>query len=77
MEPTLNQPSIQPFEVRDDQFTVSNWSKNNPKTCVGVAIVDQGVAVRNSNDPTKTTAFFTHAEWGAFIQGAKAGQFDV
>ncbi len=65
------------FEVRDQDFRVSSWSKNNPKTCVAVAVKTNGVAVRNSNDPTKTTAFFTRAEWKAFVSGVKAGEFDV
>ncbi len=64
------------FSVHDDKFKVSSWSKNNPKTCVAVAIVSKGVAVRNSNDSKKATVFFSHKEWQAFVKGAKGGEFD-
>ncbi|MEI8249495.1 MAG: DUF397 domain-containing protein [Candidatus Taylorbacteria bacterium] len=67
---------IKPFPVRDDQFKVSSWSKNNPKTCVAVAIAPQGVAIRNSNDPKRATVFFSRKEWQAFLKGAKGGEFD-
>ncbi len=43
------------FEVSDDQFKKSSWSKNNPKTCVMIAVTDKGVAVRDSKDPKKKT----------------------
>jgi hypothetical protein len=33
------------FVVSDDDFRKSSWSKNNPKTCVLVAIAPEGVAV--------------------------------
>lgn len=67
---------IKPFGVKDRDFTVSSWSKNNPKTCVAVAMKSEGVAVRNSNDSNRKTVYFTHGEWQAFIAGAKAGEFD-
>lgn len=35
------------------------------------------VVVRNSRDPEGSMVSFTPAEWGAFIQGAKAGEFDA
>lgn len=65
------------FHVRDEDFRTSSWSKNNPKTCVAVAIVPEGVAVRNSNDPEKKTVFFSPEEWGAFVQGVKSDEFNV
>ena len=64
-----------PFNVRDEDFKTSSWSKNNPKTCVAVAIKEEGVAVRDSNDSSCKTIYFIHDEWGAFISGAKAGEF--
>ncbi len=65
------------FEVQDSQFVTSSWSKNNPKTCVAVAITEQGIAVRNSNDESKNTIFFTKDEWGAFIKGVNNSEFDI
>lgn len=66
-----------PFKVKDRDFAISSWSKNNPKTCVAVAIKKEGVAVRNSNDSSRDTVYFNHEEWRAFIMGAKSGEFDI
>jgi len=68
---------VKTFRVKAEDFRVSSWSKNNPKTCVAVAIKDAGIAVRNSNDSSRKTVFFSRDEWSAFIAGAKAGEFDV
>lgn len=65
------------IKVCDKDFKTSSWSKNNPKTCVAVAIKPNGVAVRNSNDPTKNTVFFTNDEWSAFVKGVKDNEFGV
>ncbi|MHB1330741.1 MAG: DUF397 domain-containing protein [Minisyncoccota bacterium] len=63
--------------MSDKDFTKSSWSKNNPKTCVMVAIKPRGVAVRDSKDPSKGTQFYTRREWNAFLKGAKNGEFDL
>jgi hypothetical protein len=44
--------------------------------CVEVAAIDGGVAVRDSKDPDGPVLNFTHGEMLAFLQGAKAGEFD-
>jgi hypothetical protein len=44
--------------------------------CVEVAAVDGGIAVRDSKDPAGPVLHFTHGEMLAFLQGAKAGEFD-
>ncbi len=67
---------IKPFSVKDEDFKVSSWSKNNPKTCVAVAIKKDGVAVRNHNDSNRNTVYFSYDEWQAFVKGAKSGEFD-
>ena len=65
------------FPVEDGDFKKSSWSKNNPKTCVTVAIKPEGVAVRDSKDGNKATQFYSRAEWKAFIGAVKAGEFDL
>ena len=65
------------FRVSDDDFVKSSWSKNNPKTCVMVAVKKEGVAIRDSEDPTKQTLFFNKAEWKAFLKGAQSGEFNI
>ncbi len=62
------------FTVKDGDFKKSSWSKNNPKTCVMVAVKPEGIAVRDSNDPDKRTLFFDHEEWSAFVKGIKGGE---
>lgn len=65
------------FDVEEQDFKKSEWSKNNPKTCVMIAIKEEGVAIRDSKDETKATQYFRHDEWDAFIKGVKSGQFDL
>lgn len=64
------------FDVNDEDFKKSSWSKNNPKTCVMVAIKQDGIAVRDSKDADKQTLRFTRDEWNAFVKGVKGGEFD-
>ena len=57
------------------------WRKSrasNPRgDCVELARLDGGqVAVRNSRDPLGPTLVYTPAEIAAFLDGAKAGEFD-
>jgi hypothetical protein len=52
-----------------------NWG--SVKICVGVAMRNGTVAVRNTNDPGEATALFSDEEWMAFVTGVKAGHFDV
>lgn len=64
------------FKVEDGDFTKSSFSKNNPKTCVMVAVKKEGVAVRDSKDESKQTLFFNHDEWSAFLKGVANGEFN-
>ena len=46
--------------------------------CVEVAeLPDGGMAVRDSKNPTGAVLNFTKGEWDAFLDGAKAGEFDA
>ncbi|MFG1697240.1 DUF397 domain-containing protein [Nonomuraea sp. NPDC049309] len=46
--------------------------------CVEVARNLPGVvAVRDSKDPQGPALVFTHAEWAAFLAGAKGEEFDL
>jgi hypothetical protein len=49
------------------------WTDN----CVEVAFVDGTIAVRDSKNPGGPVLVFTSAEWDAFVDGAKDGEFDV
>jgi hypothetical protein len=41
-----------------------------------VANLADAVAVRDSKNKTGPVLVFTPAEWSAFVEGAKAGEFD-
>jgi len=55
----------------------SSRSGPNSDMCVEVAFVDGAIAVRDSKNPTGATLLFTAAEWDAFVEGAKDGEFDL
>jgi hypothetical protein len=56
------------------------WRKssrsNGQGQCVEVADLGNAVAVRDSKDPHGPALIFTPGEWAAFLQGAKAGEFN-
>lgn len=56
------------------------WKKsrhsNAEGNCVEVALVDGGIAMRNSRDPDGPALVYTPAEVAAFLAGAKDGEFD-
>jgi len=53
----------------------SNGTGGN--NCVEVAFLDTGVAVRDSKDRSGPALMFTQAEWTAFVDSAKDGEFDI
>jgi hypothetical protein len=62
-------------------LTDAAWRKSSRSTacgnnCVEVAFLDDGVAVRDSKTPDGPALRFTQAEWAAFVEGAKDGEFD-
>lgn len=55
----------------------SSFSANEP-SCVETRFhADGSVDVRNSNIPDSPVNHFTREEWVAFIEGARAGEFDA
>jgi hypothetical protein len=50
---------------------------NEDEASVEVALLETGVAVRDSRKPEGPVLFFTPAEWDAFVGGAKDGEFDL
>jgi hypothetical protein len=53
----------------------SNGTGGN--NCVEVAFLDTGVAVRDSKDQSGPALMFTQAEWTAFVDSTKDGEFDI
>ncbi|BCJ54930.1 DUF397 domain-containing protein [Actinoplanes sp. NBRC 14428] len=52
-------------------------SASSDESAVEVALLDDGVAVRDARRPDGDVLFFTPAEWDAFVGGAKDGEFDL
>jgi hypothetical protein len=50
---------------------------NGGNNCVEVAFLDNVVAVRDSKNRTGPALIFTRAEWAAFVDSTKDGEFDV
>jgi hypothetical protein len=59
----------------------AGWQKSwasDPSGCVEVAFVEgDEVLVRDSKAPHGAVLRFNHAEWSAFLQGVRSGQFDL
>jgi Domain of unknown function (DUF397) len=55
------------------------WRKSSfsANSCVEVARLPSGVAVRDSKDPDGPLLYYTGAEWKAFVLGARNGEFDL
>jgi hypothetical protein len=67
--------------VNAPDLSAATWRKSTRSgvsgNCVEVARLKDTVAVRDSKHPTGPTLMFTPAEWEAFIDGAKEGEFDL
>jgi|tagenome__1003787_1003787.scaffolds.fasta_scaffold20936660_2 hypothetical protein len=64
---------------RPDRPAHLRWRKASASSignCVEVAADCGEVLLRDSKDPTGPWIRYTAAEWDAFIQGAKDGEFD-
>jgi hypothetical protein len=48
----------------------------NNGACVEIAVVTDGVVVRDSQNPDGTALFFPAQQWSSFLGQAKAGRFD-
>ena len=59
--------------------TSVTWRKSSfsANSCVEVARLATGVAVRDSKNPDGPVLHYTEAEWQAFLLGARNGEFDL
>lgn len=57
------------------------WRKsqvsNSQGECVEVSFAKHAVLVRHSRNPAGPVLSFSHAEWNAFLAGARNGEFDL
>jgi hypothetical protein len=64
--------------LKDAVWRKSSLSNGNGgNNCVEVAFLDTIVAVRDSKNQSGPALFFNSAEWAAFVNSAKAGEFDL
>jgi hypothetical protein len=67
--------------VTDSESADGAWRKSKASTatgeCLEVAFADNAVLVRHSLDRTGPVLSFSHAEWKAFLAGARNGEFDL
>jgi hypothetical protein len=52
-------------------------SRSGYSGCVEFAVVEQGIALRDSKHPQRAVLVFRPDEWQAFIDGARLGEFDL
>jgi hypothetical protein len=69
-------PSVAAIAATGLSWYRSSHSNGAGGMCVEVAPVGDGVAVRDSKNPTGPMLAFSAAEWDAFLAGARDGEFD-
>jgi len=67
---------LSPADVAELHWVKSSKSDNSGPVCVEMAKTAAGVAVRDSKNPTGALLHFSPAEVEAWLEGAKAGEFD-
>jgi hypothetical protein len=57
-------------------WRTSTFSADNGNSCVEVAPLRDGVAVRDTKDRRRTPHMHSSAAWRAFLTGVRTGEFD-
>ena len=73
MKPECAESNAKPIV---SSFRISSFSDYG-KTCVGVSVGETRILLTNTSSADSPVIEFTHAEWTAFLQGAKNGEFDI
>lgn len=64
------------IQIDGIKYQKSSYSAEGGNNCVGVACIDAGVFVTNTNTCDGVVRF-TRKEWEAFLTGVKTGEFDI
>lgn len=68
------------IDLSEEERAGLSWRKARASThngaCVEIASVPGKIAVRDSKDPFGPILVYAPAEFGAFLHGARSGEFD-
>ena len=77
-ETTTQQPPLAGWDKPELDLSRAEWqSSSRGLGDVQIAFVEGFIAMRNSGRPDCPSLIFTPAEWGAFVSGAREGEFDL
>ncbi|RVU22278.1 DUF397 domain-containing protein [Streptomyces antnestii] len=77
-ESTIEQRTIAGWDKPDLDLSTADWhSSSKGLGDVQIAFVEGFIAMRNGGSPQNPSLIFTPAEWGAFVLGAREGEFDL
>jgi hypothetical protein len=77
-ETTIQQQPLRGWDKPDLDLSGAEWrSTSHGLGDVQIAFVEGYVAMRNSGRPDSPSLIFTPDEWGAFVSGARKGEFDL
>ncbi|HEY8983597.1 MAG TPA: DUF397 domain-containing protein [Streptomyces sp.] len=78
-ESTIQQKPMAGWEKPEDlDLSRAEWQPGSRGLGdVQIAFVEGFIAMRNSGRPESPSLIFTPAEWGAFMSGAREGEFDL
>ncbi|MEU6840239.1 DUF397 domain-containing protein [Streptomyces sp. NPDC046716] len=77
-ESTIDQHPLAGWEKPDLDLSKADWrSSSRGLGDVQIAFIEGFIAMRNSGSPQSPSLIFTPAEWGAFVLGAREGEFDL
>ena len=65
------------MNLTDAKFRRAAGCDNSGGSCLEVAILGDTIITRDSKDPQSTVQAYTRTEWTTFIDGVKAGEFDL
>ncbi|HVF14304.1 MAG TPA: DUF397 domain-containing protein [Acidimicrobiales bacterium] len=63
-------------QFSEEDFRVSSFTASGT-SCVAVAMGDGLIGVRDSKNPDGPVLLFNDKEWRAFLNGVKAGEFEL
>ncbi|MEH0541991.1 DUF397 domain-containing protein [Streptomyces sp. B21-105] len=77
-ESTIQQHPLTGWDKPELDLSNAEWqSSSRGRGDVQIAFVEGFIAMRNSGSPQSPSLIFTPAEWGAFVSGAREGEFDL